>query len=76
MREALVRVRQQSGKTQKEVATLAGISRSFYAHIEAGTRSCSLQVALRIARALAVTVEDIFAPDNVSPKHNRGALDL
>lgn len=70
MRSALIRAREARGKTQEQVALEAEISRSFYAHIETGSRSCSLDVALRIARVLGVGVEEIFLPKDVSGRHN------
>lgn len=38
--------------TQDEVAKQSGISRSFYTHIENGTKTPSVQVAKRIAKVL------------------------
>lgn len=38
--------------TQEEVAKLSDISRSFYTHIEAGTKTPSVEVAKKIAKTL------------------------
>ncbi|KON86582.1 XRE family transcriptional regulator [Sporosarcina globispora] len=39
--------------TQEEVAKLSGISRSFYTHIEAGTKTPSVEVAKKISKTLS-----------------------
>jgi DNA-binding XRE family transcriptional regulator len=52
--------RAQRGYTQEQMATVAGISRPAYSHIEVGRKRPSLPVALRIASALDATVEDLF----------------
>lgn len=44
--------RQKANFTQDEIAELTGISRSYYTHIEQGTKTPSVQVAKRIAHAL------------------------
>ena len=60
MRHELLAARKSAGKTQDEVATAAGIDRSYYVHIEKGNRSPSLQVAMRIAECLRKEVGEIF----------------
>ena len=46
--------------TQEAVAVQAGISRTYYNHIETGRRVPSLKVALALARILGVPVESLF----------------
>jgi molybdate-binding protein/DNA-binding XRE family transcriptional regulator len=48
------------GHTQESLAGEAGISRQAYAAIESGNARPSVDVALRIARALGATVESLF----------------
>ena len=52
MREWLVAMRKQAGKTQCEVASEAGIVQAFYSYIETGKRDPSPQTAKCIARVL------------------------
>lgn len=59
--------REQSGKTQKQVAQEAGITEVSYQRIEYGLQRPSLNTAIFIARALHSTVETLFGaatPDN------------
>lgn len=60
MRTQLIRARKEAGLTQKQVATAAGIDRSFYTHIERGTRTPSLLTAIRIAEILNKDVGQLF----------------
>lgn len=69
MRTELVKTREALGLTQEAVAQKARISRAFYAHIELGTRTPSLPVALRIARVLGRPVEALFS-DLIVPNRN------
>jgi len=48
------------GVNQQEMGQLVGVSRQTISQIERGDYSPSVTVALRIARACNVTVEDIF----------------
>ncbi|MZP31357.1 helix-turn-helix domain-containing protein [Heliobacterium undosum] len=70
MRDELIAARKTVGFTQEQVAVLVDIDRSFYSHIERGTKTPSLEVALRIANAVNKKVEDIFLPNKVSERHN------
>ena len=51
------------GFTQAQLADLAGVSRSEISAIESGRLQPSVDVALRIAKALGETVERLFEPD-------------
>jgi DNA-binding XRE family transcriptional regulator len=53
--------RLQAGLTQAELATRAGVSRQLVAAVEAGQNAPAVDAAMRLARALATTVEDLFA---------------
>jgi DNA-binding XRE family transcriptional regulator len=63
-REQLFLKRRAAKMTQAMIAKKAGIGRSTYAMIELG-RMPSFRAASGIARALNVSVEDIFLPCNV-----------
>lgn len=43
---------------------MAGVSRQAVSAVESGLSDPSLRVALALSRALGVTVEDLFGPDN------------
>ena len=52
--------REALGKTQREIADLAGISFRGYQNYELGLRKPSVDVARNIAKALGSTVEELF----------------
>lgn len=52
MRKWLLQIRNTKGLTQKDVAQLAGISRSYYADIERGDRDPGGRAAKRLADEL------------------------
>jgi DNA-binding XRE family transcriptional regulator len=58
---ALRKRRVECGLTQAELAARAGVSRQLVAAVEAGHNTPAVDAALRLARALATTVEDLFA---------------
>jgi putative molybdopterin biosynthesis protein len=60
--------RQARGFSQQQLAGMAGVSRQAVSAVESGQSDPSLRVALALARALGLTVEDLFGPGNaVSP---------
>lgn len=52
--------REQSGKTQTQVASESGISESQYQNIEYDKSEPGVRTAIRIAKALGSTVEALF----------------
>lgn len=54
--------RRECGLTQSELATRAGVSRQLVAAVESGQNMPAADAALRLASALATTVEELFAP--------------
>lgn len=54
--------RQTRGFSQQRLAGMAGVSRQAASAVEAGLTDPSLRVALALAGALGVTVEEIFGP--------------
>jgi DNA-binding XRE family transcriptional regulator len=54
--------RLECGLTQAELAARAGVSRQLVAAVEAGQNAPAVDAALGLARALATTVENLFAP--------------
>ena len=58
----LRRVRVATGRSQAEVAKVAGITRVAYRNIEAGTASPRINTVMAIAKALKVDMGDLFTP--------------
>jgi transcriptional regulator with XRE-family HTH domain len=56
--EFIKRGREARGLTQVEVATLLGISRSYYNYIELGSRNVDLVLAMKICRVLRIDLSD------------------
>lgn len=54
--------RERRGWTQVELARSAGVSRQLVGAVEAGRHAPRVDAALALARALGVSVEDLFAP--------------
>jgi putative molybdopterin biosynthesis protein len=74
--------RQARGFSQQQVASMAGVSRQAISAVESGVSDPSLQVALALARALGMTIEELFGRDDlamplvatpVAPLGDRGA---
>jgi molybdate-binding protein/transcriptional regulator with XRE-family HTH domain len=60
--------RQARGFSQQQLAGMAGVSRQAVSAVESGLSDPSLRVALALARALGMTVEELFGPGGpVSP---------
>lgn len=64
MREWLRAHRKKTGYTQEETAKLAGISRSYYTHIEKGNKTPTVKVAKEIAKALNFNWTLLFEDDH------------
>src|SRR5208282_5259150 len=56
--------RQARGFSQLQVASMAGVSRQAVSAVESGISDPSLRVAMTLARALGLTVEELCGPDN------------
>lgn len=56
----LIELRENANLTQEDMAERLGISRSFYGHIETGTRNPSYGLARKIANIFGVNVDDVF----------------
>lgn len=54
------KIRLQKGLSQQAAATAVGIGIRIFQYYEAGEKSPSVYVALRIAHALDTTVEELF----------------
>jgi putative molybdopterin biosynthesis protein len=54
--------RQARGFSQQQLASMAGVSRQAVSAVESGHSDPSLRVALALAQALGLSVEDLFGP--------------
>lgn len=59
-RSELIRIRKGKKLTQEAVANRAGIKRSYYGLIETGVRNPTLKIATQVAKALGVSIIEIF----------------
>jgi transcriptional regulator with XRE-family HTH domain len=70
---ALRRLRNRCGISQKELAARAGLSASFIAHMEVGRKPPNIEAVVKMARAMNVPVralvEDFDAPDGAATRH-------
>jgi putative molybdopterin biosynthesis protein len=74
---ALRLARQARGFSQQQLAGMAGVSRQAVSAVESGLSDPSLRVALALARALGMTVEELFGPGSpVSPVAARSVAPL
>lgn len=61
MRRTLEQLRKAAGLTHEDMAKRLGITRQYYGMIERGARTPTLDLALRIAELLGVSVEELFS---------------
>jgi len=72
MRDFLISVRKQKGKTVDELASKLGISASFYYKIEQGVRNPTIHLAKRIAEIFDSTVDELFFTDEIEDMPSNG----
>ncbi|MED0707112.1 helix-turn-helix transcriptional regulator [Aneurinibacillus aneurinilyticus] len=70
MRVWLKEIRDFKELSHDEVAELSGISRSYYTHIENGTKTPSVNVAKKIAKALKFKWTRFFKEESSLKKQN------
>ena len=61
-------LRESRGLTQAQISKTAGIPRPTWANLESGSANPTLQVLLKIAEALQVSLEELLAPPRPSAK--------
>src|SRR5580692_2879948 len=59
--------RQARGFSQQQLAGMAGVSRQAVSAVESGQSDPSLRVALALAQALGMTVDELFGPESAVP---------
>ena len=57
----LKKLRLKAGLTQEEVAASAGVTREYVSMLEAGKNSPTIEVFMRLCRAVRVSPEDVVA---------------
>jgi transcriptional regulator with XRE-family HTH domain len=67
-------VRESKGLTQDQLATAAGISKSFISEVENGKRNVSAQNLLRIANALGASIEYLMRGVSAAPQQEAAAV--
>ena len=59
-KDKIKKLRQQANLTQKQLADVAGVTDTCYQHYEYGDRVPNARTAIRIAKALNTTVEELW----------------
>src|ERR1700751_796272 len=60
--------RQARGFSQQQLASMAGVSRQTVSAVESGHSDPSLRVALALAHALGLSVEELFGPGEAATR--------
>ncbi|MGJ0848241.1 helix-turn-helix transcriptional regulator [Tissierella praeacuta] len=68
MRTLMIERRKQLSLTQEEVSKIIGVSRSTYTSYETGAINPSLDVAIRIKKALRTNDDNIFLINKVTER--------
>ena len=71
-RPGLTRARERAGLSQGAAAQLAGVHRVQLNRYEKGEVAPSVDIALKISRALGVSVEQAWAPESSAPGTRAG----
>lgn len=66
--ENVRQLRQTRGKTQQQMAKLAGVPRATWANLESGSANPTLAVLHAVAAALGVSLEELLAPARASAR--------
>ncbi len=66
----LLELREKRGWTQTDLSAASGVSQQFISAVERGERVPNVFIALKLARALAIAVEDMIEalPDEINGK--------
>ena len=63
-RSKLIKLRNEKGFTQEQMARLLKVTRATYANYETGYRNPSLKVVIEMKKILGTEDDKIFLPDN------------
>ena len=67
--ENVRQLRAAQGKTQQQMAKLAGVPRATWANLESGGANPTLSVLHAVATALSVSLEELLAPPRATGRH-------
>jgi transcriptional regulator with XRE-family HTH domain len=63
-------LRESKGISQKDLAYIADLDRSYIASIESGRRNVSIKNVVKITTALEISIKEFFNTDNFSNDYN------
>ena len=66
-------IREARGLSQQQMATVAGIPRATWSHLESGTANPTLAVLVRVAAALQIRIDELLASPRTPVRHLRAA---
>jgi len=66
-------LREARGRTQQQIARVAGIPRATWANLESGTANPTLAVLIKVAQALQVRLEELIEPPRRTGRQYRAA---
>ena len=66
-------LREARGRTQQQIARVAGIPRATWANLESGTANQTLAVLIKVAQALQVRLEELIEPPRRTGRQYRAA---
>lgn len=73
----LTYIRERAGYSQRKLSVLSGVPQPIISDIENGkTKSPTVDTAIKLAKALGCTVEDLVSEHNDSIKENMDCADL
>lgn len=72
MKNFIKDMRKAQGMRQEDLAKVCGVSRQTIIAIENDKYDPSLELAMKLARVLGTTVEDLFKPSWAIGKHAKG----
>ncbi len=67
--ENVRQLRAARGKTQQQMAKLAGVPRATWANLESGAANPTLSVLHAVASALSISLEELLAPPRATGRH-------
>src|SRR6185369_17866215 len=62
-------LRERHGRSQQQMARLAGVPRATWANLESGEANPTLAVLLKVAAALQVRLDELLGPARVAARH-------
>jgi putative transcriptional regulator len=76
MRNKIKHLRKERSLRQEDVANLLGVTRQTILAIENDKYNPTLELAMRLARLLGATVEEIFFLDDANDENSAGSISV